>query len=1174
MAENLTPQQRRAVTDRGGKLLVSAAAGSGKTKVLVDRLLSYVLDEQIHANIDDFLLITYTKAAAAELRGKIAAKLTERIALAPENRHLQRQLQRLYLAKISTVHGFCAEILKEYAYRLDIPADFRVADEDECGELRGEALSKVLDEAYLTGRASEAFLAFADTQGLGRDDRLVPEIVLQVYDASRCHLNPEAWLEKCVSTTQLDGQTDAGATIWGRYLIDDLMDYLDLQIAALRRCAEAAALAQKMEKHAALLEQTVQQLEALRAASTWDEIVHRKALDFGRMPPMTKLPDQELAGRIKATREACKKGLARKLKNFSDLSATLLEDMRACALPTRGLVELVQEFSHEYSRRKRRRRVLDFSDLEHCALDLLTGRSRSTVTAAAREIGGRFREVMVDEYQDSNAVQDCIFCALTQERQNCFLVGDVKQSIYRFRLADPTIFIEKYISYSDSEENPPLQPRKILLSSNFRSCGAVLDAVNDIFRATMSPRLGGLRYGEQEALREGLPHAPLPEPEVELLALDVRADTYAEEAAMVASRIRELLDGTHCVRDGEALRPIRPEDIAILLRSPGSVGAAYTRALAALGIRCVCGGGEDMLQTPEISALHALLQVIQNPRRDIPLLAALAGPVFGFTAQELAELRVLCPEGGLYDALAASRSEKAVHFLAVLSRLRDVARTEALPRLLDEIFRLTGMDSLFAAMEGGEARADNLRSFCRMAGECPGDLGDFLESLDALRARGLPAAGADAAAGAVTLMSIHKSKGLEFPVVFVSGLSRAFNREDVRAQVLCDKDMGLGLAAVDAHVRVRYPSLAKRAIAVKTAAESLSEELRVLYVALTRAKDRLIMTYAEQNLDAELLEQARRIDLGGMELLARDAVCPGQWVLMSALQRIEAGELFIGGERPAHLACARRRWRIRRVSAAPEAAPAAETPELPCPHAATEIDPIRRGLQFSYPHLAATRAPSKQTATSRKGRDRDEEAAQDTPAPRARQRTWRKPSFVEAAPTGAAIGTATHLAMQYLRYERCGSVEAVQEELARLQEENWLTPQQRQMVDARCIARFFASPLGKWLLSRETVYREFKFSILTDGGEDDPALAGEKLLLQGVVDCFAVEPDGITVLDFKTDFVTPDTLAEKAAYYRPQVEAYAHALRRIFGLRVKKTYLYFFRLDQAVAVEETAEDCQ
>ena len=1169
MAEKLTPQQRQAVEDRGGKLLVSAAAGSGKTKVLVDRLLRFLTDPAAPANLDEFLIITYTKAAASELRGKIAAKLSERIAQEPENKHLQRQMQRLFLTKISTVHGFCTDVLREFAYRLDLSADFRVADENECREIRETVLADLLEAAYEDSGGDEDFRAFVDTQGLGRDDRLVADIILKVYDSARCHLDPEGWLQSCIDDADTDGVTDAAETVWGKHLMGELFSCLDAQIDVMGKCAALAEASDGMEKAVANLKDTLYQLQRLRNSNCWDDVVARREIDYGRLTFLKKNFDEELAERIKACRNACKKTLEKQLRAFSDDSARVLFDLQQSAAAARGLIGLVRRFDSAYAKAKQSRRCVDFSDLEHKMLDLLWGKSRSGITAAAGEIGSRFREIMVDEYQDSNGVQDAIFDALTRKRNNCFMVGDVKQSIYQFRLADPGIFLEKYHAYKPAEEAAPGGGRKVLLSANFRSGGEVIEAINDVFFDCMSETVGGLRYGEEEMLREGIPHEVLPEPAVELYGVEVDQHTYEDEPAFVAQRIAQLLDGTHMVRSGDTLRPIREEDIVILLRSPGSVGRHFQQALESRGIRCTSGGGTDLLQTEEIGTLCSILQAIANPRQDIPLIGALASPVFGFGADDLAAFRGRQKYGSIYDALLADHNQKSTDFLSVLEILRQEARMNSITQLIEKIFSLTRMDSIYASMEGGEVRSANLQTFYGLAADYEAssrrELGQFLEYLEMMGKTGLMTTG-ESASGAVTIMSIHKSKGLEFPVVFLCGLSREFNRESLRAQVLCDRQLGLGLSVADTKNRVRYPAISKRAIASKAVSESLSEEMRVLYVAMTRARDRLVMTYASRDLRKELQDLTQRLDMSGTEHLTRDVICPGKWILISALQRTDAGEFHRLGGRPEQTHSSAHPWMIRVVSPPQKEVAASGPEETASALPEGTMEKLRGALAFTYPHKAATMAPSKQTATQSKGRQKDQEAAEEAQEPEIPYRGWKKPSFKGGSRQGKVYGSAVHAVLQHICFDACTGPEEVKAEVRRLVSRRLLTPEQGEMVDCEAIAAFFDTDIGRKLRSGVPYIREFKFSILDDGSHYGEGLAGEEVLLQGVVDCAIVEDDGITVIDFKTDTVTEQTLPRLAERYSPQVQTYVRALERIYQKPVKKALLYFFELNKFVEV--------
>lgn len=1167
MAETLTEQQQQAVNDRGGKLLVSAAAGSGKTKVLVDRLMSYLTDPSDPANLDEFLIITYTKAAAAELRAKIAAKLTQKMADDPQNKHLQKQMQRLYLTKISTVHAFCADLLREFSYRLDIPRDFRVAEENECLELQMRAMEQVLEDAYATAQDDPDFCAFADTQGLGRNDMQLPDIILKVYNSARCHLDPAQWLASCEVSANVSGVSDTAQTVWGAYLLKDLQNFLELYIEALSKCASEADKAEGFEKPAALLRDTIVQLTALRNSETWQDVQHTKVIDFGRLTFSRKCSDADLAEKIKAVRSGCKEGLEKKLRSFHDDSHQVLKDLKATGSALRGLVALTKKFSDAYDKCKKMRRVLDFGDLEHRTLDLLLGIKRWGATAVANEVSKRFREVMVDEYQDSNAIQDAIFSALTDQKNNCFMVGDVKQSIYQFRLADPGIFLGKYNTYVPADQAKAGQGRKVLLSKNFRSAGPVISAVNDVFSACMTPQVGGLIYGPDEALCEGIPHTKVNEPEIELCAISVEEDTYSEEASVTADRICQLLDGKHMIRDGENLRPIRQQDIVILLRSPGSVGMEFVYALETRGVCCTMGGSMDLLHTEEITVLHSLLQVINNPLQDIPLVSVLLSRVFAFTADEIAGIRARKKRGSIYHALKLDETPKVKQFLNILDALRMESKMTNLTRLLNTILSATRIDSIYAAMSDGAEKVANIHTFLQLANEFEKrngrDLGHFLLHLQAMEEKGIQMPG-EAAADAVTIMSIHKSKGLEFPVVFLCGLSRQFNSESVRAPVLCDRELGLGLGCVDEKTRVRYPTIAKRAISVKMLSDGLSEEMRVLYVAMTRAKDRLIMTYASRYLDNDISDLALCMDICNQALMSAQVDCPGGWVLQTALRRTEAGALH------ALAGCTPKAkvndipWKIS-VCCADVAGDTFEEDHVQ----EAQLDPaqiqrIAQSLSFVYPHAEAVRTPSKLTATQIKGRSKDMEAAENTHEGLNCSNNWRRPSFLQNTVSGADYGNAVHAVMHYVDYDKCTDADMIGLELDRLVANALITPQQRELIDCNSILAFFNTPIGQKLKSSHKVIREFKFSILDDASKYSLADDAEQVLLQGVIDCALIEPDGITVIDFKTDKVTDASLETYVAQYRTQVQTYAKALSRIYQKKIKDMYLYFFRLHEAV----------
>lgn len=1160
MSEKLTPQQARAVSDRGGRLLVSAAAGSGKTKVLVDRLLSYIQDPVDPANIDDFLIITYTKAAASELRGKIADKLSEKIAQTPGNRHLQRQMQRLYLAKISTVHAYCADVLRENAHLLDISGNFRVAEERECLELQMRAMEDTLEEAYRYIERDGVFRTFIETLGVGRNDARVPELIFDVYNRAMCHLDPEDWLDGCLDHYVLRDAQDLFETVWGKYLLEDTKAYLRLHMNALTRCADEARNVLGFEKVSALLDTTVDQLVLLEKCTTWDQFISHMHIDYGTLSFPRKCTDPELASKIKAVRNACKKGIEKRLRRFTVPSRQAMDELQESRTAIEGMIGLVRGYAKRYGILKSTRNILDFSDLEHKTLDLLLGKGRHGPTLVALEIGRRFREVMVDEYQDSNAVQDAIYSALTSSRQNCFMVGDVKQSIYQFRLADPTIFLEKYHEFPDAEKAVPGQGRKVLLSRNFRSSGGVIDAVNDVFSLCMSPEVGGLYYGDEERLYEGVAHIPLGDPEVELYGVDVQEDTYSEEADFVARRVDALLSSEAKVRDGDTLRPVRPSDIVILLRSPGSVGGDFQSALESRGIRCSMGNQSDLFQTEEIQVLIAILQIISNPLQDIPLISAMTSNVFCFTADDIARIRCAQRWGNFFGALKKCDDVKSKDFLETLESLRKYARISSLPKLLKHVFLVTEIDTIYASFNDGAVRSENLQLFyqlaCSYATTGQGGLDAFLNHLDVLRQRGLTSPEEAASDDAVRIMSIHKSKGLEFPVVILAGLSKDFNQEDTRGQVLCDRTLGIGISNTDSDSRVRYPTISKNAIARKMIADCVSEELRVLYVAMTRARDRLIMTYASRKMHEYIDDIKMRLSLSSAELIAMDTMCAGDWVLMTAL--MDQVDKTHKNLYP---------WDLQIVTAT------ANNPEISNDIRIFEgdtelpLDRIRDSIQFVYPHGVATTTPSKQTATQIKGRFKDQEVSENAKTPSLQHTKWRTPSFVNDEAKQTEIGRAVHTVMQRIRFQNCSDLSGIQSEIERLSSEGFLSDHVLSHIDAESIFTFFQTDIGRKIMESENVLREFKFSLLVNGSMYFDDLVDEKILLQGVVDCALIQEDGITVIDFKTDHVTESTLERRVLDYADQIRTYAHALERIFKLPVKAKLLYFFQLSKIVTVE-------
>ena len=1161
MAIEFTPSQRAAIYDRGRSVLVSAAAGSGKTRVLTERLMAYVSDADDPKDIDSFLVITYTRAAAAELRGRILSELMARSAAEPGNRRLRRQANLCCRAQIGTIHSFCTQILRENAHSVGLPPDFRVLDGDRAETMAERCCEQVLEEAY--DAMQPGFRALVDTVGAGRDDSRLARMVLTLHDKMQTHPDPALWAreqEKALSPEC----GDASETVWGEYLLSRAADAANYWAAEMDKlvAAMAAPGLEKLQKaYSASIEDTALALRDLtRSASEgWDELRARLPVPFPRLGALRGSPDTKLSDYIKARRDSCKKAMDKLAKQFSAPSSELLRAMRAMAPAMTSLLELTLRFSERFSAEKRRRGGVDFSDLEHLALKLLVSPDGAP-TELARRVSERYTEIMVDEYQDVNAVQDMLFRAVSRGGRNLFMVGDVKQSIYRFRLADPGIFLGKYRAFSRLGSAAAGESCRILLRENFRSRACVLDAANHVFSNIMSRRLGELDYDEEAALRCGASYYP-PEGEAPAELCVIPADdgetpesTSAEPRA-VAKMIRSLVESGLMISDGPALRPVRCGDIAILLRSPGSAGGDYAYALAEQGVPVAAGRGEPFFSSTEVSALIALLAVTDNPRQDVPLISVLRSAYFGFTADELAAIRACDKSASFYDALClrAASDAKCAAFLDKLGVLRAAAPDTPTDEMVLLACRLCDAFAVAAAMPSGGDRRRNIMRLLEYARQFEEDgfrgLFRFVAMLRRMMERGdepeLPGESGDS----VSIMSIHKSKGLEFPVVFLCDTARRFNRQDAAQPVLIHSELGLGAKFTDIKRGIEYPTLARRAIAAKMNEELLSEEMRVLYVAMTRAKERLFITCSLKDPEKTIssLGSCLESPLPPQEL--EQAQSMAHWLISAAL--LEQDVL-----------------KLRIVEPAGEDEVAAEQPgaeSLADPELTGEI---ARALAFEYPHEAAVRAPSKLTATELKGAfEPDPESA--PLAPPVRKSVFRMPDFSGRELTGAERGTAAHLVMQYIDFEKTGSGEAVRSEIERLHLGGYLSDAQARSVDPGMILAFFRSELGERLLASGEVLRELPFSLLVDAQDYYPGCRGDSLLLQGVIDCCFAEGDKFYIIDYKTDYVNSENIKQLIAQYTPQIKTYAMALRRMTGCPVSGTALYFLRAGCTAYIDET-----
>ena len=1186
MAEKLTNEQQSAVDSRERSLLVSAAAGSGKTKVLVERLFSYV--EREGANLDDFLIITYTRAAASELRGKIAKALNERMERDPGNYHLRQQMLRVYRADIKTVDAFCTSLLRENCHLLGEDArghalrpDFRVLDENEAEVLRGRVLARTLEDFY--DHLTSGGTLLADTLGAGRDDSALEQLVLELHAKLQAQPYEDKWLDAQRAFWRAMPEKIED-TPYGKILLNEVGRKARHCKSLLQRAAQEMCANDVLnQKYAPAFLDASYQLEALegKIAQGWDA-ARGVTIAFPRLAAVKDSDGGEMKARMKGLWDNCKETVKGFAELFAASSDEAVEDLRTMAPAMLALIDLTADFSRRYNEEKRRRNAADFSDQEHEAIRLLVGENGEPTELAAL-VSTRYREIMVDEYQDTNEVQNRIFDAISCKGENLFTVGDVKQSIYRFRLADPRIFLQHYNTWPPLAAADEHESAKLLLSRNFRSRKEVLEATNFVFRNVLSREMGELDYGEDEMLRPGASYAESSVCGAEFHLLDLPTQTGEHrvraseaEAAFVADYIRNMLSSKFPVQDDKTreLRPVREEDIVILMRSPSTRLLDYRRALESRGIRCAADAGEDFFASMEIAVLFSFLQVIDNPRQDVPLIAVLRSPLFGFVPDELAALRSQQRTGDFYDALLLSEDGHSKAFLAVLQSLRDSAAHLSVRELLSEIYRKCNVLGVFGAMHRGAERKENLlaclelsEDFARAGRQ---GLFDFVRTLREQLASGEAAAMQTThASSGVRIMSIHKSKGLEFPVVILSDLARRFSNMDFQSSVLVHPQLGLGPVCVDARRHIQYPTIARQALERTLRREAKAEELRVLYVAMTRAKEKLVMVHTQANAGGRVADLMALSDCPVLPEAVDSGKCMGDWIMLPLLQRSEAGALrvFAGQNSEGRFFTEETPWTVCVHDGLQFAAPVQQSDA-----AAEERAPQREdlsadfaALSYCYPYAEQTAFPAKLTATQLKGRAIDEEISENTTLP-PRLRNLCKPKFLagKTALTGAERGTALHLVMQDLDFFCEPNEQSVRAQIEAMRAQRKLTEEQAKAADVHAIVRFLRSDLAARIRKSKQVEREYRFSLLRPVRDFSSLDADDSVLLQGVVDCFFEEDGELVVVDFKTDHVSRAQLDERAEHYRPQLEAYSMALTRVMGKKVKEKVLYFFSAGEEV----------
>ena len=1153
-----TPSQQDAIDSTQGTVLVAAAAGSGKTAVLVQRAIGRLTHPQNPTPANKLLIVTFTKAAAAEMRARLERRLSSLLRQNPTDPLLRRQSILVHQAHIGTVDSFCGAMAREFFQLLNISPDFRILSDKREAELTAQALEEALTAAYDQGRIQ----ALADAFTAERDDRRLGHMALSLYHFMQSHPFPEKWLEEKV---QMYFAGDSGP--WERVILEHVAraaaHCASLLENALSQAGEDSLYNQAFSS--ALSADRAACLGLAQAAGAGDRDA-ASALWRGFAPKRRGIlrgvdKEDPLLLRL----EACRKEVKRVMDSLGKCLPPCWEDagaeLQEAGPLLRSLADLTLDFARRYAKKKQDRNFLDYSDLEHCAIRLFCGEDGAP-TPAAREVARRFDEIMIDEYQDINQVQDSIFRAVSQDERNLFMVGDVKQSIYGFRQAMPEIFLGCRARFSKFDRKRANYPGCIVLDRNFRSRPQVTDTVNYVFSLLMSKEAGDLDYTGEERLVCGADFSPKAGCETELAFLS-RGDAPAEvaEAQFIARRIRAMVESGFTVSENGGERPAHWGDFCVLLRSANKHAHAYAQELKRLGVpaRATVSGG--FFAAAEVQMVLSLLRVIDNPNQDIPLLALLMSPLYGFSADEVARLRAGSRDVSVFVSLtrAGETDPRCAQVMADIRRMRQISAAMPADSLLTLLYGRTGCLELVQAMEDGPGRLLNLRLLHRYAQEYEGSgyhgLAGFVGFLDRLMAGGQDLQGAEVQAGsqnAVPIMSIHKSKGLQFPVCIVAGCGRNF-AGDQTDDVLLHPELGLGVKLRDPGGTARYTTTAREAIALESARSAGAEELRVLYVALTRAQEKLILVSSAKDMTSPLNKAAlEAVGSRPSAFTVQGAKNATHWLLACALRHPDGGVLrqAAGG---ADIPLCREDytpWNITLEAYAPEEV-RVQDPVLQAQEEDLALyQALKDQAAFVYPHEESVDVAAKVSASKL--------AAEQGGS---RELNLSRPAWLgQQGMTPAQRGIALHEFMQFADFHAAAAAPAA--ELARLARGAFLSEEQADAVELPRVRAFFQSPLGRRVLASPQVVKERRFTAVLPAHMAQPGLSPgvEPVVLQGAVDCTFLEEGKLHIIDFKTDRV--EDMEELWLRYHTQLRLYAYAMEEVTGTPVGEMFLYSTWLSQ------------
>lgn len=1259
METKWTDEQLLAIETRGKNLLVAAAAGSGKTAVLVERIIKIITDDNNPVDIDKLLVVTFTNAAASEMRERIGDAISKKLEEMPNSKMLQRQLALLNKSNITTIHSFCLDIIKNNFHLIDLDPGFRIGDETECTLIKQDVLIELFEDKY--DKEDEDFLNLIEAYCTNRDDERLKEIVLKLYNFSMSGPWPSVWLREKAQEFNINSLDELEKASWYKVLKESL--YLDLNNAkngldeAIKICEEDSDLAPYLLN----LKPELNGIEnAINSLNLNLEQIYKaiKDIEFAyRIKTVKKgLGDELDKKKVKSLRDDVKKKI-NQIKGgvFSVSLDETLNGIKNMYPIIKSLTELVIEFSDRYVKKKMERVILDFNDLEHLCLKILTCNDENGevyASSVAQKFREKFEEVLVDEYQDSNNVQETIISMVSRkdlDNPNVFMVGDVKQSIYRFRQAKPELFLEKYNSYSEEDNK---KNRKIMLYKNFRSREEVIKGVNFIFKSLMSKTVGELDYTDKEALNLGASYDEINKDNVyfqdnefidldkievsgalELHILDKSSDfeyekneindeddkendneedlsAVAIEARIIAKRIKELINPS----DGKCFmvfdknlnryRKITYKDIVILLRSTKNWADTIVEELSFGGIPVYADINTGYFQTIEIRTIMSLLHIIDNPMQDIYTIASMRSPIFAFTSEELADIRILNRDNYFYlnvkdiaedvydERINKSLKDKCVYFIEKIGSWREKSLYMPIDEFLWYLYSDTSYYGYVGAMVNGIQRQANLRILFQRAKQYEQTsfkgLFNFINFINKLR-KSSGDLGTAKILGenedVVRIMSIHKSKGLEFPVVFLSGCGKQFNLRDINDSLLFHEELGIGADCIDIKKRIRYTTLQKYAIKKKFELETLSEEMRILYVALTRAKEKLIITGSSYNLQKDI-DACYKAGVKGFnkvipsELLKQKSYL--KWIMTALIKHKDGDILRQGKNEFVEISDDLSSWKINfhkksdfGVENVEDSIEKKNISILSLNYSNFEVDEeIRKRLEFRYKYRDVCSVPSNISVSDIK------KAEEEIFEPQAEnlfseEKNRKKPKFImeEKGLSKAEKGTAMHFVMQKLDLNKVNLLNEIKEQIKNMFEKGLITKDEEESINIFKIQKFFKSNLGQRLLKaykeNKQVFRELPFitEIPVKRIEKDlidKIFNNEKLRLQGIIDCFFEEDDGIVLLDYKTDYVENGKEKEILDKYRVQIDLYTETLERVIGKKVKERYLYLFGIDKEV----------